>query len=32
VLVVSYSERVNIIRIITARRPTKRERRLYEEG
>jgi uncharacterized DUF497 family protein len=32
VLVVSYSERVNVIRIISARKPTKHERRLYEEG
>lgn len=31
-LVVSYSERGNTIRIITARKPTTRERRAYEEG
>jgi uncharacterized DUF497 family protein len=31
-LVVSYSERANKIRIINARKPTGRERRAYEEG
>jgi uncharacterized DUF497 family protein len=30
-LVVSYSERNNRIRIITARKPTRNERRAYEE-
>jgi uncharacterized DUF497 family protein len=30
-LVVSYSERNNRIRILTARKPTRRERRAYEE-
>lgn len=31
-LVVSYTERGNRIRIINARKPTRRERRAYEEG
>ena len=31
-LVVSYSERNNMIRIISARKPTRRERNAYEEG
>lgn len=31
-LVVSYAERASRIRIITARRPTMRERRAYEEA
>ncbi len=31
-LVVSYAERGDRIRIINARTPTKRERRAYEEG
>ena len=32
VLVVSYMERSNEIRIINARKPTRRERREYQEG
>jgi len=32
VLVVSYVERGSEIRIINARKPTRRERRAYEEG
>jgi uncharacterized protein len=31
-LVVSYAERGHRIRIINARKPTRRERRAYEEG
>jgi uncharacterized DUF497 family protein len=31
-LVVSYTERANNIRIINARKPTRPERRSYEEG
>lgn len=31
-LVVSYTERGNMIRIISARQPTAKERREYEEG
>jgi uncharacterized DUF497 family protein len=31
-LVVSYTERAGIIRIINARKATNRERRVYEEG
>ena len=31
-LVVSYAERASRIRIITARKPTRRERRAYEEA
>lgn len=30
-LVVSYSERNNLVRIITARKPTRSERRAYEQ-
>jgi uncharacterized protein len=31
-LVVSYTERAGRVRIISARKPTKRERKIYEEG
>ena len=31
-LVVSYTERGGIIRLISARKPTRRERKAYEEG
>jgi len=31
-LVVSYTERGGIIRLVSARRPSRRERRAYEEG
>ena len=31
-LVVSYTERAGRVRIINARKPTKRERKIYEEG
>ena len=32
VLIVSYTERENVIRIISARKVTKAERKFYEEG
>ena len=32
VLIISYTERENIIRIISARKVTKAERKFYEEG
>jgi uncharacterized DUF497 family protein len=32
VLIVSYTERGNVIRIISARKVTKAERKFYEEG
>ncbi|MFN4871633.1 MAG: BrnT family toxin, partial [Pseudanabaena sp.] len=31
-LIISYTERVNSIRIISAREVTKSERQMYEEG